>query len=93
MGSGRRENWWCSGFDGCESPGDIELKLEEVDRGRLKIGEMARIRVDAIPEKEFTAALDWISPIASVNFRGPWMQEEPGPAAPARHERYRGNRH
>jgi len=58
----------------------IELKLEEVDRGRLKIGQMAKIRVDAIPEKEFTAALDWISPIASVNFRGPWMQEKTFPA-------------
>ena len=58
----------------------IELKLEEVDRGRLKIGQMAKIRVDAIPEREFTAALDWISPIASVNFRGPWMQEKTFPA-------------
>ena len=58
----------------------IELKLEEVDRGKLKIGQLAKIRVDAIPEKEFTAALDWISPIASVNFRGPWMQEKTFPA-------------
>jgi multidrug efflux pump subunit AcrA (membrane-fusion protein) len=48
----------------------IELKLEEVDRGRLKLSQVARIRVDAIPDKEFEAALDWISPIAAVNFRG-----------------------
>lgn len=58
----------------------IELKLDEVDRGKLKIGQAVKVRVDAIPEKEFTAALDWISPIASVNFRGPWMQEKTFPA-------------
>jgi RND family efflux transporter MFP subunit len=58
----------------------IDLKLEEVDRGRLKMGQVARIRVDAIPDKEFKAALDWISPIATVNFRGPWMQEKTFPA-------------
>ena len=58
----------------------IELKLEEVDRGRLQLGQAAKIRVDAIPDKEFSADLDWISPIASVNFRGPWMQEKIFPA-------------
>jgi RND family efflux transporter MFP subunit len=46
----------------------IELKLEEVDRGKLKVGQPVRIRVDAIPDKEFTAELDWISPIAQVIF-------------------------
>jgi len=58
----------------------IELKLDEVDRGKLRVGQAVKVRVDAIPEKEFTAALDWISPIASVNFRGPWMQEKTFPA-------------
>lgn len=53
----------------------IELKLEEVDRGKLEIGQFARIRVDAIPEKEFKANLDWISPIASINFRGGWTEK------------------
>src|SRR5581483_7285637 len=33
----------------------IELRLEEVDRGKLKLGQPVRIRVDAIPEKEFYA--------------------------------------
>jgi len=46
----------------------IELKLEEVDRGKLKVGQPVKIRVDAIPDREFTAKLDWISPIASVIF-------------------------
>ncbi len=54
----------------------IELKLEEVDRGRIKVGQPAKVRVDAIPDKEFPADLDTISPIASLNFRGPWMPEK-----------------
>ena len=53
----------------------IELSLEEVDRGKLKTGQTAKIRVDAVPDKEFSAALDWISPIASVNFRGGWTEK------------------
>ena len=47
----------------------IELMLEEVDRGKLKLGQPMVIRVDAVPEKEFRANLDWISPIASLVFR------------------------
>ena len=47
----------------------IELMLEEVDRGKLKLNQPMMIRVDAIPEKEFNANLDWISPIASLVFR------------------------
>ena len=31
----------------------VELKLEEVDRGKLKLGQAVRVRVDAVPEKEF----------------------------------------
>ena len=48
----------------------IELKLEEVDRGKVKLGQQIKVRVDAIPDREFTATLDWISPIASLQFRG-----------------------
>ncbi|MBM3728779.1 MAG: HlyD family efflux transporter periplasmic adaptor subunit [Acidobacteria bacterium] len=58
----------------------IDLKLEEVDRGKLTIGHKVRIRVDAIPEKEFLADLDWISPIAQVTFRGMGMSEKTFPA-------------
>ncbi len=58
----------------------IDLKLDEVDRGKLKIEQEGRIRVDAIPDKEFESTLDWISPIASVQFRGPFMQEKTFPA-------------
>ena len=48
----------------------IELKLEEVDRGRLQIGQTVQLRVDAIPDREFVATLDWISPIAALIFKG-----------------------
>lgn len=46
----------------------IELKLEEVERGKSQIGQEVRVRVDAIADKEFVAGLDWISPIATLNF-------------------------
>ena len=48
----------------------IELKMEEVDRGKLRMSQLVNIRVDAIPEKEFQAELDWISPIAALIYRG-----------------------
>ncbi len=58
----------------------IELKLDEVDRGRLQLSQVAKIRVDAIPDREFSAQLDWISPIAAMNFRGAGMPEKTFPA-------------
>ena len=58
----------------------VDLKLEEVDRGKLKLGQDVRIRVDAIPDKEFTATLDWISPIAALIFRGGSTAEKTFPA-------------
>jgi RND family efflux transporter MFP subunit len=58
----------------------IDLKLEEVDRGKLRLGQTVRIRVDAIPEKEFTGDLNWISPIAALIFRGGGMSEKTFPA-------------
>jgi len=58
----------------------IELKMEEVDRGKLKLGQNLKIRVDAIPEKEFFARLDWISPIASLIYKGGGTSEKSFPA-------------
>jgi HlyD family secretion protein len=58
----------------------IDLKLEEVDRGKLKLGQHVRMRVDAIPEKEFTGDLDWISPIAALVFKGMGTSEKTFPA-------------
>jgi RND family efflux transporter MFP subunit len=58
----------------------IELKLDEVDRGRLQLDQELRINVDAIPDKEFGAKLDWISPIANVVYRGMGLSEKSFPA-------------
>ncbi len=58
----------------------VELKLEEVERGRIELGQKVRVRVDAIPDREFTAKLDWISPIAEQEFRGTGLTEKSFPA-------------
>lgn len=58
----------------------IDLKLEEVDRGKLKLGQQVRVRIDAIADRELTATLDWISPIAAINFRGMGLTEKTFPA-------------
>jgi RND family efflux transporter MFP subunit len=57
----------------------VELKLEEVERGKAKLGQTVRVRVDAVPEKEFSAEMDWISPIAQLVFRV-WPPEKLFPA-------------
>lgn len=57
----------------------VELKLEEVERGKLQLGQDVRVRVDAVPEKEFDADMDWISPIAQLVFRT-WPPEKLFPA-------------
>jgi RND family efflux transporter MFP subunit len=58
----------------------INLNLEEVDRGRLQLGQPVKVRVDAIPDKEFTAEIDYISPIASLIFKGGSTAEKSFPA-------------
>jgi multidrug efflux pump subunit AcrA (membrane-fusion protein) len=58
----------------------IELKLEEVDRGKLKLGQQIRVRVDAIADRELPAELDWISPIAAVTYKGMGLSEKNFPA-------------
>jgi HlyD family secretion protein len=77
------DNAW-TGAEICEIPDlsqmYVDLKLEEVDRGKLKLGQQVKIRVDAIPDKEFIAELDWISPIAALVFRGGATPEKTFPA-------------
>jgi multidrug efflux pump subunit AcrA (membrane-fusion protein) len=58
----------------------IDLRLEEVDRGRIQLGQSVKIRVDAIPDKEFSAELDYVSPIAALVFKGGSTPEKTFPA-------------
>jgi len=58
----------------------IDLKLEEVDRGKIQLGQPVKVRVDAIPDKEFEAELDYISPIAALVFKGGSTPEKTFPA-------------
>ncbi|HNY40892.1 MAG TPA: HlyD family secretion protein [Bryobacteraceae bacterium] len=58
----------------------IELKLDEVDRGKIKLGQPLKIRVDAIPDKEFEAELTWVSPIAALEFSRSRTAEKSFPA-------------
>jgi len=58
----------------------IDLKLEEVDRGKLQLGQKLRLRLDAIKDRELDAVLDWISPIAQVNYKGMGLSEKIFPA-------------
>jgi len=51
-----------------------------VDRGKIEIGQPVRIRVDAIPDKEFMAQLDFISPIAALVYKGGATPEKTFPA-------------
>jgi RND family efflux transporter MFP subunit len=58
----------------------IDLKLEEVDRGKLQIDQPVNVRVDAIPDKDFSAILDYVSPIAALVYRGTGTSEKSFPA-------------
>jgi multidrug efflux pump subunit AcrA (membrane-fusion protein) len=46
----------------------LEAKLDESDRGRLKVGQRATIRVDAIADHEYQAAVSDVSMLAKVDF-------------------------
>ncbi len=47
----------------------VEFRIEEVDRCLLKEGQAVKVRVDAVPDLELDARLEWISPIAQLVFR------------------------
>jgi multidrug resistance efflux pump len=46
----------------------MAARVDETDRGVLKVGQKATVRVDAIPDKEFTGTLADISALAKVDF-------------------------
>jgi multidrug resistance efflux pump len=50
----------------------LEARLDESDRGRLKIGQTAAVKIEAVPGKDFTARVDLISVLARVDFSSGW---------------------
>ena len=50
----------------------LEARLDESDRGRLKVGQTAMVRIEAVPGKDFTARVDLISVLARVDFSSGW---------------------
>jgi HlyD family secretion protein len=50
----------------------LEARLDESDRGRLKVSQQAIVRIEAVPGKDFTARVDLISVLARVDFSSGW---------------------
>ncbi len=50
----------------------LEARLDESDRGRLKVGQAATVRIEAVPGKDFAATVDLISVLAKVDFSQGW---------------------
>lgn len=48
----------------------LEARLDESDRGRLRPGQDATVRLEAIPGRDFKATVDRISVLARVDFGG-----------------------
>jgi HlyD family secretion protein len=48
----------------------FEARIDEADRGRLKSTQPAIIRVDAIPDRDFSAKVRQISTLAKLDFSG-----------------------
>ncbi len=50
----------------------VGARIDETDRGRLKPGESATLRVDAVPDPEFGGRVAKISPLATTDFSAGW---------------------
>jgi HlyD family secretion protein len=50
----------------------LEARLDESDRGRLKVGQRATVKIEAVPGKEFAATVELISVLAKVDFSQGW---------------------
>jgi HlyD family secretion protein len=54
----------------------LTIYVPEADLGRLRIGQDARIRVDAFPGRDFTGTISWISPTAEFTPRDIQTRDE-----------------
>jgi macrolide-specific efflux system membrane fusion protein len=50
----------------------LVARIDEADRGRLRTGQAASIRVDAVADRDYQAAVTDISLLARVDFTGGW---------------------
>jgi HlyD family secretion protein len=50
----------------------LEARLDESDRGRLKVGQTATVKIEAVPGKDFGATVDLISVLAKMDFSAGW---------------------
>ncbi|HSL21186.1 MAG TPA: efflux RND transporter periplasmic adaptor subunit [Vicinamibacterales bacterium] len=50
----------------------VEARLDESDRGRVRPGQRASLKVDAVPDREFGARVKDIAVLARVDFSSGW---------------------
>lgn len=50
----------------------IAARVEEAERGQLKLGQSATVLLDALPDRNFDGHVDTISPTASMDFTAGW---------------------
>jgi len=50
---------------------DLDAKVEEIDRGRIAVGQTAQVHVDSLPELPLLAKVDQISLLAEQGFEFP----------------------
>lgn len=50
----------------------VSARVEEAERGQLKVGQSATVRVDAVPDRSLESHIEAISPTASLDFNAGW---------------------
>src|SRR3989475_10309005 len=50
----------------------ISARIEEAERGQLKLGQTGMVRVEAVPDGSFQGRIETISPTASLDFNAGW---------------------
>jgi len=50
----------------------VAARVDEADRGRMKIGQPVTVHMDAIPDRSLQGKVDEISPTASMDFNAGW---------------------
>src|SRR5207237_5759716 len=50
---------------------EMEGKIEEIDRGRIALGNDSRVRIDSLPELTMPAKLGSLSPLTEQTFEWP----------------------